>query len=395
MNYRKRSAAVIASILASLALAIVSSSEAAAQTVPIGIRFILNDDLGKDAVTHQASRAKLEREVEELNSYYRNSGVVLQAGIVDIEFVRIEATDAEQILDDIAHRQNGFENVFEKADEFGADYTVVMRRNLAVHGRPGCGRAVAVNKTPASIASTDQSYAVINFACGAQTLAHELGHLMGLNHGFLVDQCRPNSGHTSAIAAYANGYAEGNCDGQPQPGEFGTIMVGGHMSDINGNNKGNLPIFSNPRIRDPRCGVKQICGNPVSGDEARALNENALSYAMHEQPDVHTLHYRDNELLACIEDKYHGIEIADLEELACADAGIGNIAGIEQLSALRRIDLSGNRIEDIGPLQQFRPDRVEAIDLNGNDRIACSALDRLEAGFPGKVKRPSTCLPAK
>lgn len=374
-----------------LALTLIFASETLAETVPIGIRFILSDDLGQGATQRQATQAKLESYVAELNSYYRNSGVVLQAEIADVEFSRIEAVDVMQILDDMAHQQNGFDTMFKKADEFGADYTIVMSSKLMIHGKRWCGRAVAVNKTLESIASTRNSYAVINFICGSHTLAHELGHLMGLNHGVLVDQCQPKTGHTSAIAPYANGYAEGNCDGEPQPGEFGTIMVGGHMSEINGNNKGSLSIFSNPRIRDGRCGVNQICGDPAIGDAARALNENARYYAMHEEPDVHTLHYGSVELLACISNKYRGKEIAELEELACANADISKVTGIEKLSALRRIDLTGNRLVDISPLEQLPADRIETIDLQGNDRLSCSSLNGLAGRFPGKVLRPIRC----
>jgi len=391
LSYGRLSAILVRRACTVLVLVLIFASEVWAETVPIGIRFILSDDLGQDATQRQAAQAKLQSYVAELNGYYRNSEVMLQAEIVDVEFSRIEATDAMQILDDIVHQRNGFDAVFAKADEFGADYTVVMSNNLMVHGKRWCGRAVAVNKTPESVASTRSSYAVINFICGSHTLAHELGHLMGLNHGVLVDRCQANAGHTSAIATYANGYAEGNCDGEPQAGEFGTIMVGGHMSEINGNNKGSLPMFSNPRIRDQRCGVNHICGDPAIGDAARALNENSRYYAMHEEPDVHTLGYGSVELLACINSKYRGKEIADLEELACPNADISKVDGIEKLSALRQIDLSGNRLVDISQLEQFSSDRIEEINLQGNDRLSCSSLDTLAKRFPGKVLRPIRC----
>lgn len=391
MPYKGLFAILVRRAFAVLALVMVFVSGVLAETVPIGIRFILSDDLGLDATQRQATQAKLKSYVAELNSYYRNSEVMLQVEIVDIEFSRIEAVDVMQILDDMAHQQNGFDTLFKEADEFGADYTVVMSSKLMVHGKRWCGRAVAVNKTLESIASTRNAYAVINFICGSHTLAHELGHLMGLNHGVLVDQCQPKAGHTSAIAPYANGYAEGNCDGEPQPGEFGTIMVGGHMSEINGNNKGSLPIFSNPRIRDERCGINQMCGDSAIGDAARALNENARYYSMHEEPDVHILHYGSVELHACISNKYRGMEITELEELACPNAGISKVTGIEKLSALRRIDLSGNQLVDISPLEQFPVERIEKIDLLGNDRLSCSSLDGLAGRFPGKVLRPTRC----
>lgn len=359
----------------------------------IGIRFIVGEEFGRSAAQQQATKATLEKYVETLNGYYRNSEVALSAEIVDVEFSRIDAVEDTRILDDMAHERGGFAAMFQKANEYGADYTVAMPGKLMVLGKLGCGRAYAMNQSVEAISSPRKAFAVVNFVCGAHTLAHELGHLMGLNHGTLVDACNPKMGHTSAIAPYANGYALGNCDGKPQPGEFGTIMVGGRMKEINGDGHGNLPIFSNPRIRDERCGASKICGDPLIGDAARALNENARHYAAHEEPDVHTLRYGSAELLGCIKQKYRGKEIVDLTELACPNAGIGSVAGMERLTALRRIDLSGNLIADVGPLEKLPPERVERIDLRGNKRILCNSLDALAKRFSGKVLRPASCAP--
>lgn len=372
-----------------LALAVCFSAGACAET--IGIRFVVSDDLGRTAGQQRATQATLEKYISELNDRYRNSAVALNAEIVQIEFARIEAVDDIQILDDMVHERNGFAAMFQRADEFGADYTVAMVSKLMMQGKPGCGRAYAVNQSVEAISATRKAFAVVNFVCGAHTLAHELGHLMGLNHGTLVDFCNPNMGHTSAITPYANGYAEGNCDGKLQLGEFGDIMVGGHMREIIGNDKGNLPMFSNPRIHDERCGKNKTCGNPAIGDAARALNENAHYYASHEEPDVHTLHYGSTELRNCISKKYRKKEIVELQELACPNSGIGNIAGMERLTALRRIDLSGNLIEDVSPLGNLLPDRVERIDLRRNNRISCKSLNGLDNKFPGKVLRSASC----
>lgn len=372
------------------ALGLVFTTGACAET--IGIRFVVSDELGQSATQRQTTQAALGKYVAELNGYYRNSEVALRAEIMDADFSRIAATDALQILDDMEHERNGFAAMFQKANEYGADYTVAVTGKLMIRDKRGCGRGFAVNQTLEAISSTRSAFAVIDFACGAHTLAHELGHLMGLNHGAVVDQCRPGMGHTSAIASYANGYAAGNCDGKPQAGEFGTIMVGGWMKEINGNGHGSLPMYSNPRVRDERCGTSKICGDPVVGDAARALSENARHYVAHEAPDVHTLRYGSAELHACVIQKYRGKEIVDLEELICPNAGIGSLAGVEGLNALRRIDLSGNRLEDVSPLEALPTDRVERIDLRGNSRISCKSLDALANRFIGKVVRPASCL---
>lgn len=378
------------SLAVALTLTICSASGACAET--IGIRFVVSDVLGQNAPQQQATQTALEKYVTKLNGYYRDSRVALNAEIVSVDFAMIDALEAAQILDDMTHERNGFAAMFQRADEFGADYTVAVSGNMSIRGKRLCGRGYAVNQTLEAISSTRKAFAVINFVCGAHTLAHELGHLMGLNHGSLVDSCNPGMGHTSAITPYANGYAVGNCDSKPQRGEFGDIMVGGWMGKIYGNDKSSLPIFSNPRIHDERCGANKTCGDSNIGDAARALNENARYYAMHEEPDVHTLHYGSAELLECINKKYRGKEIVELQKLACPNSGIGNIDGMEKLTALRHIDLSGNMIEDISPLKKLPPDRVERIDLRRNNRIPCKSLNGLKDKFPGKVLQHTSCI---
>lgn len=362
------------------------SSGAAAET--IGLRFVLADTLKRPGV-----EAKLAEWVETLNGYYRDSEVNLRAEIVAVDFAVIGEREVLPLLDDMARERNGFEGLFRSADEFGADYTVALVNHLLIRGKRGCGRAWAVNKTLEAASSTRTAFAAMDFACGAHTLAHELGHLMGLNHGSLVDRCEPGKGHVSALAPYANGYAFGNCDGRPQPGEFGDIMVGGWMKAVNGNGKSHLPLFSNPRIRNARCGTGGVCGDPASGDAARALNEHAHLYAGHEEPDVHVLPYASPALRDCIAAKYRGREIAELTELVCPGAAINTLAGIEKLTALRRVDVSHNRLEEVAALEQLPAAQLERVDLRGNPRIPCRSLDRLAAGFPGRVMRPDVCVP--
>lgn len=253
----------------------------------IGLRFVVSETLGQSAEQRRETEDKLASNIAELNGYFRNSEVNLTAEIVNIEFSRIDNPDVMAILGEMDNESNGFADMFAKANEFGADYTFAVVNNLLIRGKRGCGRGYAVNKTVAEISSTRRAFAAIDITCGAHTLAHELGHLMGLNHGSQVDSCLPGKGHTTAITPYANGYAQGNCDGQPQTGEFGTIMVGGHMKEVTGNGHASLPMFSNPRISDPRCGLRGICGDAQHGDAARALNELARYFASHEEPDAH------------------------------------------------------------------------------------------------------------
>lgn len=365
----------------------------AARSETIGLRFVVDAAaLGATAGQRQETAGRLAGQVAELNSYFRNSAVTLTAEIVDIEFVRIESVAVMDVLGDMEHERRGFSGLFAKAAEYGADYSFAVVGHLLVHGKRGCGRAYAVNKTVAETSSTRRAFAAVDIACGAHTLAHELGHLMGLNHGSTVDACEPGRGHTSAIAPYANGYAEGPCDGRPTAGKFGTIMVGGWMKAISGDGHSSLPMFSNPRIRDARCGQRGVCGDPLTGDAARALNENARHYAGHEEPDVHTLRYASAALAECIRTKYRGRKAASLETLACPKAGIENLAGIERLTALKWIDLAGNNLADADALLALDGERIESIKLADNPEFSCRAIDRLVQAYGRRVEAPAPCL---
>lgn len=247
----------------------------------IDLQFLVDQSLGTRATDRTYLVDKLNKEVAELNEMFRNSQVSLSAKIVRVEFIPIRKIEAADILDAMANEQDGFASLFESARQYGADFSISIANKLLLRGKRICGKAYAVNKTVAEVAELRRALAVIDSACGSQTLAHELGHLMGLNHGDKVDECAPGKGHKTAIAPYAKGYATGACNGTPRPEKFGTIMVGGWMKAINGDGHGNLRIFSNPRIHDARCGISGVCGNPSSGDAARALNENAHHYAGH------------------------------------------------------------------------------------------------------------------
>ncbi len=251
-----------------------------AGTVEYGIRFVVDATQEHEIGERERTSERLATIIEELNGYYRNSKIVLRAVVTDLSFVDLDAEEAKDILGLMEREQAPFAGLFANAERAGADYTVVITRRLKLDGKRGCGRAYAVNRTVAEIAAPSRRLAVVNPDCGAHTLAHELGHLMGLNHGVHVDACRSGRGHATALTPHALGYAVGNCDGKPQEGEFGSIMVGGWMGVVTGQwSRGSLPMYSNPRVRSPLCGSDQICGDPATGDAARVLNEHAHLYA--------------------------------------------------------------------------------------------------------------------
>lgn len=356
----------------------------------IGLRFVVDGRTASTTQQRQLVVDRLHKQVDELNEYYANSQVVLRAGVVDVSFLPILSGDAIDILEDMKFERRGFERLFDRANEMGADYTIAVATSLTLRGRPSCGRAYAVNQTLAAISTTRTAFLVMGSTCKAQTLAHELGHLMGLNHGTLIAECTGKRTHQSAIASYANGWGQGNCDGKPQEGEFGTIMVGGYMKHVDGRN-GGLPMFSNPRIEDARCGPTRRCGDALRGDSARVLNEYARVYAAHEEPDVHTLTFSSAGLQACIVEKYRGREIVAMKELVCPGRGIRTLAGIEQLTALGLIDVSNNAIIDVSPSQFDILTKLKRVDLRGNDAVPCASLAQLAQRHSINVVAPVRC----
>ena len=361
------------------------------QATTIGLQFLVDRASIATLPEHEVVE-RIESMTHELNGYYRESRVNLNATVNRVQFIDITSNDAVDILDAMHLSRGDFKSLASSADEFGADYAIAFKRGLTLRGKEICGRGYDVNQTVEEISSTDRAVAVMQIQCGAHTLAHELGHLMGLNHGTLVDSCDPHRGHKNAIAPHANGYGIGNCDGMPDPGEFGTIMVGGWMKVVDGRKKNRYAIFSNPDLQHDLCGQDRRCGEPDMGNAARALNDHAHIYAAHEEPDVHTLDFPDPALSLCLARQYLGREISALQQLDCAGLGIQSLDGIEQLSHLESINVSDNRISTVEPLLRLSSALLKNVELTGNPAVPCGDIDKLRSHFPGaRLNGPGRC----
>lgn len=102
---------------------------------------------------------------------------------------------------------------------------------------------------------------------------------------------------------------------------------------------------------------------------------------------------------------------AAITTLACPDAGIGSLAGIDALENLEQLDLSGNAIGNLSPLSSLDRLRVLSlrnndirgvtalmslpllrfVQLQGNDNIPCRQLDNLAEKLGGTLGRPGSC----
>lgn len=333
---------------------------------------------------------EMVRWINEVNDYYINSNVDLKVKVANVFFGDYSSggsvRNPSTLLNDMVASRNAFIDLDNNADRFGADYSVGVFLTLT----GVCGKASSVNGG----LNANSLQTVLRFHCDSDTLAHELGHLMGLAHGNQVATCLNNTAHRNgSVTSYAKGYAVTNCDGNLATDEFGTLMVHNYMYNSNMENStaNNVFMFSNANISRSSCG-DGACGSATTGDASRALNIYKNTYASYESPDVDTLNYSGNNLTSCISNKYSGIEISQLVTLSCSNSLISDLGGITQLTSMSIIDLSNNNINAVHQLGRLNNSTVATVNLLGNDAAICSQLDALDTKFPGKIQRPSKCL---
>lgn len=215
-----------------LAALTLGSSVATAATVDL---LVVYDDYSNQYFSGQVETA-MRNWIAQVNGIYQNSQVDLQLRLVGMLAKNTAGSDMSAVLGNLRVDSA----VAQKRDQVGADFVVQLHKT----GACGVGY-MAVDR--------NWAFNVVGPTCGAQTMAHELGHNMGLNHS------RRQGDQSGARYRYGLGYGV--------DGSFATTMA--YPSAFNAN---WVPRFSNPTqsCNGMPCGRPE--GAADEADAAKALN---------------------------------------------------------------------------------------------------------------------------
>lgn len=235
----------------------------------VDVMVLYTDDVGSlygDATT--ASNA-IANAIAEANQALINSGVVHQFQLVHTaEVLYEEDEDLETTIIRLEGATDGYlDNIHSLRNTYEADLVA-----LIVSSGNGCG--VGTVNTNAQEFNTTKAFNVTKAGCMMTnlTLAHEMGHNLGLHHDWYVNQ-------STSPCDFAHGYVNDEADAGTEDQRWRTIMAYNQQCVDAGYNCARLPYFSNPNIQYNNDLVGRLQEHAEPADGAFILNRSMCKVA--------------------------------------------------------------------------------------------------------------------
>ena len=226
--------------------------------------------------TRQIDDVTIKHMVAIANTHYKNSGLDIKLRHIHSEPIDLtNYNKMEDVLTKLRLKQAPFDNIDNLRNQYGADMVTVFTPYDSSSQKDGCGLAYV----PGSIQDLKNEYqnyslsyvrvgrsATASTLCNDSTLAHELGHNMGINHS-------PKQSADVEMFKYGRGH--GVID------NFVTVMP--YASAYVQNKKSyqiiQKPYFSTPKIvcqaPTPSSRTQYPCGTQTESDAVRAIKQTA------------------------------------------------------------------------------------------------------------------------
>ncbi|WIF70139.1 zinc-dependent metalloprotease family protein [Metapseudomonas otitidis] len=217
--------------------------------------------------------ARIASYIEYANNAFKKSNVNLRLRLVNAQPLTWASYPSISSKDLAAFAADP--RVQQLRETYGADVVQLISRTQVGQGYGVCGIGYVLsgpkNSGTFQSGSWASAYGITGVDCSLSTMAHEIGHNLGLRHSYEQDQ-------TEGYYTYlARGIHQGTYEwgrGYGVQGRYSTIMAYPQVF----NATAQAPLFSTPAVVDSTC-ANQACGRAGFADAARALNDMAAQIA--------------------------------------------------------------------------------------------------------------------